>query len=430
MTYVPHTERETREMLAAIGVGRMEDLFADVPAAVRFPALELPPPSSEMEITAEMQALAGRNFEVDPSLSFLGAGAYNHFRPATVDYVLRRGEFYTSYTQYQPEASQGMLQALFEYQSMICRLTGMEVSNASHYDGATALAEAVVLALNVAQGKRSKIIMSPAVHPQYRAVVRTYLRGTHAATIAGDEDGSIRSRPAREAARWRDRRARHPESQFLRPVRAGGRSRRGGPSRRSAADRGDRSDRARPVAAAGRLWCRRRGRGRAAARDSALVRRAASRHLRVPHGVCAAAVGPSGRRDRRCGRPARLCAHPRDARAAHPPRQGDEQHLHQFRGLRPCGGGLSRDHGQAGPAQRRRAVLPQEPLCRRRDRPAEGFCGKPAGAVAAFLQGIRGAAAARRRPRSTRYCANATASSAATTSAATIRISPATCCWR
>ena len=189
MTYVPHTERETREMLAAIGVARLEDLFADVPAAVRFPALKLPPPSSEMEIAADMQALAGRNFGVDPALSFLGAGAYHHFRPATVDYVLRRGEFYTSYTQYQPEASQGMLQALFEYQSMICRLTGMEVSNASHYDGATALAEAVVLALNVAQGKRRKIIMSPAVHPQHREVVRTYLRGTHADSVTGDEDG-------------------------------------------------------------------------------------------------------------------------------------------------------------------------------------------------------------------------------------------------
>ena len=189
MTYVPHTERETREMLAAIGVARMEDLFADVPAAVRFPALKLPPPSSEMEIAANMQALAGRNFGVDPALSFLGAGAYQHFRPATVDYVLRRGEFYTSYTQYQPEASQGMLQALFEYQSMICRLTGMEVSNASHYGGATALAEAVVLALNVAQGKRRKIIMSPAVHPQHREVVRTYLRGTHADSVTGDEDG-------------------------------------------------------------------------------------------------------------------------------------------------------------------------------------------------------------------------------------------------
>src|SRR5271170_1041462 len=189
MTYVPHTERETREMLAAIGVTRMEDLFADVPAAVRFPALELPPPSSELEIMGEMAALAARNLDVDPSHSFLGAGAYHHFRPAAVDYVLRRSEFYTSYTQYQPEASQGMLQALFEYQSMICRLTGMEVSNASHYDGATALAEAVLLALNVGQGKRGKIVMSPAVHPQYRAVVRTYLRGTPSVGIVGDEDG-------------------------------------------------------------------------------------------------------------------------------------------------------------------------------------------------------------------------------------------------
>src|SRR6516162_4101345 len=160
MTYVPHTERETREMLAAIGVARMEDLFADVPSTVRFPALKLPPPSSEIEIMKEMQALAGRNFSVDPAHSFLGAGVYHHFRPAMVDYVLRRGEFYTSYTQYQPEASQGMLQALFEYQSMICRLTGMEVSNASHYDGASALAEAVLLALNVAAGKRSKVLLS------------------------------------------------------------------------------------------------------------------------------------------------------------------------------------------------------------------------------------------------------------------------------
>src|SRR5215831_1364799 len=125
MTYVPHTEHETREMLAAIGVPGIEDLFADVPAALRFPKLKLPPPSSEMEITGEMHALATRNFGVDPALSFLGAGAYRHFRPATVDYVLRRAEFYTSYTQYQPEVSQGMLQALFEYQSMVCRLTGM-----------------------------------------------------------------------------------------------------------------------------------------------------------------------------------------------------------------------------------------------------------------------------------------------------------------
>jgi glycine cleavage system P protein (glycine dehydrogenase) subunit 1 len=190
MTYVPHTERERLDMLAAIGVSTTDHLFADVPASVRFPDLKLPPPLAEFEVVRAMQSLAARNFAADAALSFLGAGAYQHFRPATVDYVLARGEFYTSYTQYQPEVSQGFLQALFEYQSMMCRLTGMEVSNASHYDGATALAEAVLLALNVAAGKRSKIVLSPAVHPQYRAVLRTYLHGTHATTVVGDENSA------------------------------------------------------------------------------------------------------------------------------------------------------------------------------------------------------------------------------------------------
>src|SRR5215470_10363541 len=188
MSYVPHTERERSDMLAAVGVAQIEDLFADVPAAVRFPALKLPPPASEPEIMAEMHALAARNHLAEPALSFLGAGTYRHFRPAVVDHVLGRSEFYTSYTQYQPEVSQGMLQALFEYQSMVCRLTGMEVSNASHYDGATALAEAVLLALNAASGKRSKVVVSPAVHPAYREVLKTYLHGVQAAVVVGDED--------------------------------------------------------------------------------------------------------------------------------------------------------------------------------------------------------------------------------------------------
>lgn len=190
MTYVPHTERERAEMLEAIGVERLEAMFADLPDHVRFPSLKLPPPCSEMDIEREMHALADRNFRVDPSASFLGAGCYHHYRPATVDYVLQRSEFYSAYTPYQPEVSQGMLQALFEYQSLMCRLTGLEVSNASHYDGATSLAEAVLLALNVGQGRRDKIILSPAVHPQYRAVVKTYLGGTHAAVVMGDEDGA------------------------------------------------------------------------------------------------------------------------------------------------------------------------------------------------------------------------------------------------
>jgi len=190
MSYVPHTERERCDMLAAIGVDRMEDLFADVPAQVRFPELNLPPGLAEPDLVREMHAQAARNFPVDPARSFLGGGVYHHFRPSTVDYVLARGEFYTSYTQYQPEVSQGMLQALFEYQSMICRLTGMEVSSASHYNCATALAEAVLLALHAASGKRSKVVMSPAVHPMYREVVKTYLRGIPTAVVVGDEEAA------------------------------------------------------------------------------------------------------------------------------------------------------------------------------------------------------------------------------------------------
>jgi len=186
MTYLPHTDDERARMLEAIGVKAIEDLFHDVPADMRFPRLNLPDACTEMELEWEMQALAARNAEVDGRACFLGAGTYHHYRPPIVDYVLRRGEFATYYTPYQPEISQGMLQAMFEYQSMICRLTAMEVSNASHYDGATSLAEAVLLALDAAGGKRTKIVLSGGIHPQYREVVKTYLRGTEA-VVAGDE---------------------------------------------------------------------------------------------------------------------------------------------------------------------------------------------------------------------------------------------------
>jgi glycine dehydrogenase subunit 1 len=191
MTYFPHTDADRKAMLDAIGVAALEDLFGDVPATARFPDLELPTPCTEMEIGREMRRLAHRNDDPDRRECFLGAGTYNHYSPATVDYVLQRGEFYTSYTPYQPEMSQGMLQAMFEYQSMICRLTGMEVSNASHYDGATALAEGVLLALNAAERKRNRIILSPGVNSQYSEVVRTYLRGTDA-EIVGDAEPDMR----------------------------------------------------------------------------------------------------------------------------------------------------------------------------------------------------------------------------------------------
>ncbi len=180
-------------MLSAIGMGSLEELFVDIPANVRFPELRLAARLTEMDLDQELRKLSRRNRSLECGPSFLGAGCYRHFIPATVDYVLQRGEFYTSYTPYQPELSQGFLQAMFEYQTMICRLTGMEVSNASHYDGATSLAEAVLLALDAGEGRRTRIVMSPYVHPNYRAVVDTYLKGTDSYLDVAEEryDGAI-----------------------------------------------------------------------------------------------------------------------------------------------------------------------------------------------------------------------------------------------
>jgi glycine dehydrogenase subunit 1 len=173
MAYIPHTEDEQRAMLKAVGVQTLDDLYQVVPAAVRFPELDLPDAVSELEVMAELQALSEANLDARHTACFLGAGAYHHFVPAVVDHILQRGEFYTAYTPYQPEISQGTLQAIFEYQSLICNLTGMDVSNASHYDGATALAEAVILAFNHHRGKRTKVVLSPGIHPHYRQTVRT-----------------------------------------------------------------------------------------------------------------------------------------------------------------------------------------------------------------------------------------------------------------
>jgi len=173
-------------MLAAIGVRSIDELFTDVPAHVRFPELSLPPAISELEVRGELETLASINLTTTENPCFLGAGAYNHFVPAVVDAVLRRGEFATAYTPYQPEVSQGTLQAIFEYQSMICALTGMEVANASHYDGATATAEAVIAAVNIQRLKRRKVAMSPWLHPEYRAVVRTYTQGMGLSLIGDD----------------------------------------------------------------------------------------------------------------------------------------------------------------------------------------------------------------------------------------------------
>lgn len=177
MSYIPHTDLERQQMLSSIGVTTIEDLFDAVPASHRFPKLDLPKPMSEMEVLAEMQALGEANEHAGDFALFRGGGAYHHFIPSAVNHMLLRGEFYTAYTPYQPELSQGTLQATYEYQSMMCALTGMDAANASHYDGATSLAEAVTMAMEVTRNKRKKIILSHAINPQYRAVVRTYHQG-------------------------------------------------------------------------------------------------------------------------------------------------------------------------------------------------------------------------------------------------------------
>ncbi len=191
MAYIPHTDAEREQMLAEIGVASIKELYYDVPKEFRFPELDLPDQVAEMEVAEELMLLSEANLNTQQATCFLGAGAYNHYVPAVVDHILRRNEFYTAYTPYQPEISQGTLQAIFEYQSLMSYLTGMEVSNASHYDGATALAEAVILALVHHREARNRIVLSPGIHPHYRQVVRTYLRGQEL-EIVGDEALDVR----------------------------------------------------------------------------------------------------------------------------------------------------------------------------------------------------------------------------------------------
>src|SRR5258706_12211724 len=196
MTYIPTSPKERDTMLATIGVKSLDDLFDAIPAKHRFPKLDLPKALTEMEAMQELSDIAQANENVRGDLiSFLGAGMYNHYIPAMIDHMLRRGEFYTAYTPYQPEISQGTLQAVFEYQSLMSVLTGMDVSNASHYDGATATAEAVNLAYAQYRGKRKKIVVSPTVHPQYRAVIRTYTQGMELKVAGDDSNTDLDSNP-------------------------------------------------------------------------------------------------------------------------------------------------------------------------------------------------------------------------------------------
>ena len=173
MPYGPHTDGDRERMLAALGLDSVEALFADIPAELRASGLDLPEPEPELELAARLQALAGRN-RTDV-VSFLGAGVYRHWTPAAVDQLLLRGEWYTAYTPYQPEVSQGTLQSIYEYESLVAELLGLDVVSASHYDGAAAAAEAALMTCR--QTRRERVLVSHGVHPHVRATMATYFGG-------------------------------------------------------------------------------------------------------------------------------------------------------------------------------------------------------------------------------------------------------------
>jgi len=174
--YLPMTEQDKKDMLNRIGVQKSEELFSDIPENIRFKGnLDLKEPKNEFQLMNELTKMAQENVTLKSHTSFLGAGVYDHYIPSIVDHVISRSEFYTAYTPYQPEISQGELQAIFEFQTMICELTGMDVANSSMYDGGTALAEAVNL--SAGQTKRKKVLVSKAIHPESLAVIHSYVKG-------------------------------------------------------------------------------------------------------------------------------------------------------------------------------------------------------------------------------------------------------------
>lgn len=193
MRYLPLTDTDRKAMLATIGVDSVDDLFVDVPKAARLDGpVDLPPHAGEMEVARALGALAAKNLPAGEAASFLGAGAYRHFIPAAVDHLIQRGEFLTSYTPYQPEISQGTLQYLFEFQTQVALMTGMEIANASLYDGASGAAEAALMARRVT--RRGKVVASGGLHPHWRDTVSTVLTWSDANLTAapadpgGDED--------------------------------------------------------------------------------------------------------------------------------------------------------------------------------------------------------------------------------------------------
>src|SRR6476659_7704587 len=173
MPYGPHTAGDRERMLAALGIASVDELFADIPVELRASRLDLPEPEPELELAARLQGLAARN-RTDLA-SFLGAGVYRHWSPPAVDQILLRGEWYTAYTPYQPEISQGTLPSIDDYEALLAGLVGLDVGSASHYDGAAATAEAALMTCRAT--RRERVLVSAAVHPHYRQTLETYFGG-------------------------------------------------------------------------------------------------------------------------------------------------------------------------------------------------------------------------------------------------------------
>ena len=190
MPYIPHTSEDIKSMLDAIGKKSIDDLFTSIPSKYRLKKdeLKLPRGLSENEARNAVQGLAGLNKTYNPNKRFMGAGAYFHFIPAAINHITMRSEFYTAYTPYQPEISQGTLQAVFEFQTMMTRLTGLDVSNASMYDGATALAEAVLVAYHYKKDKKKSVVVPKNIHPEYMAVLKNYLQPFSINIVVVDHD--------------------------------------------------------------------------------------------------------------------------------------------------------------------------------------------------------------------------------------------------
>ena len=368
MGYILNTTEDQQAMLEAIGVGSLEDLFSLVPAELRLRRdLEIPPALGEMELTARLTALAQRNVAPGQKVCFLGGGSYDHFIPAVVDYVAGRGEFYTSYTPYQPEASQGNLQVFFEYQTLITQLTGADVSNASLYDGASATAEAVLMCLAAGDGRR-RVVMPRSVHPEYRATVATYLANLDApitlvdtplGTITPDElgsalDGSLGDETACVVLQYPNFFGCIEELEALAavahargalvvvafdPISLGLLKRPGDCGADIVVAEGQ--SLGTPMQFGGPYL------GIMACREQ-FVRR-------MPGRITGQTVD---RRGRRC-----WSSHAANARATYPPRKGHEQHLHQPRLVRAAGHDLSGRARPARPARNGRALPAEGRLC-------------------------------------------------------------------